>query len=206
MNIRGISQQSTRAIWSGLSQLSRLQNCVSKNTSMNTRLNTLATAAVFAGFGLLLCLSGCGKRSTPPAPSTIITSAPGLKITFLRWKEGLMVLFVDNVKGSPHSGGSGSTDSPVHTASGSVGNVDAGGYQWQLEATGGKSANCRINGKDYDLSKGGLFVITTKGEQAEVNQLKRDLSTIPFDTDRCREPLVKDVEIRKALGLDDRPE
>lgn len=117
-----------------------------------------------------------------------------------------MVLFVDNVKGSHHSGGSGSTDNPVHTARGSAGNVDAGGYQWQLETMDGKSANCRINGTDYDLSKGGLFVITTKGEQAEVNQLKRDLSTIPFDTDGCREPLVKDTEIRKALGLDDRPE
>ena len=49
-----------------------------------------------------------------------------------------MVLFVDNVKGSHHSGGSGSTENPVRTESGSAGDVNAGGYRWQLETTDGK--------------------------------------------------------------------
>jgi len=172
---------------------------------MNTKLKTSVAIVVVFGFGLLLCLVGCGKR-TPPGPSTIGTSAPGMNITFLRWKEGLVVLFVDNVKGGRRSGGSGSTENPVRTQSGSAGDGDAGGYQWQIQTTDGNSANCRINGRDYDLSKGSLFVVNAKKEQVEVNQLKRDLSTIPFDADGCKEPLAKDTEIRKVLGLSDRSE
>ena len=60
-----------------------------------------------------------------------------------------------------------------------------------------------MNGKEYDLSKGTLFVIKAKGEQVEVHQLKRDLTTIPFDANDCREPLQEDAEIRKLLGLGD---
>jgi len=157
---------------------------------------------VFASFSLLICLFGCGTRTTPPGPTTIGTSAPGMSITFLRWKEGLMVLFVDNVKGSHRSGGSGSTDNPVHTQRGSAGDADAGGYQWQLQTTDGKSANCRINGKEYDLSKGTLFVIQATGEQVEVHQLQRDLSNIPLNAEGCREAVREDAEIRKVLGTD----
>jgi hypothetical protein len=154
------------------------------------------------GIALVISLVGCGTRTTPPGPTTIGTSAPGMSITFLRWKEGLMVLFVDNVKGSHRSGGSGSTDNPVHTQRGSAGDADAGGYQWQLQTTDGKSANCRINGKEYDLSKGTLFVIQATGEQVEVHQLQRDLSNIPLNAEGCREAVREDAEIRKVLGTD----
>jgi hypothetical protein len=157
------------------------------------------------GIALVISLVGCGTRTTPPGPTTIGTSAPGMSITFLRWKEGLMVLFVDNVKGRHRSEGSGSPDNPVYTQRGSAGDADAGGYQWQLQTTDGKSANCRINGKEYDLSKGTLFVIKAKGEQVEVHQLKRDLTAIPVDALGCTEPLQKDVEIRKLLELGELP-
>ena len=160
---------------------------------------------VFIGGALIISVAGCGTRTTPPGADTIGTSAPGMNITFLRWKEGLMVLFVDDIKGGHNSHGSGSTDNPVHTAIVSAASPDTGGYKCQLETKDGKSANCRINGKDYDLSKGALFVIKAKGQQVEVYQLKRDLTTIPFDTDGCREPLQHDAEIRNLLGLGDLP-
>jgi hypothetical protein len=157
---------------------------------------------VFASFSLVITCFGCGPRTTPPGPRTIGTSAPGMNITYLGWKEGLKILFVDDVKGSHSSRGSGATDNLVHTQSGSAGAVDAGGYKWQIETRDGKSATCQINGEEYDLSKGTLFVIKATGEQVEVHQLQRDLSTIPLDTEGCREPLQKDAEIRKVLGGD----
>ena len=116
-----------------------------------------------------------------------------------------MVLFVDDVKGGHSSSGSGSTDNPVHTSTVSAGSPDAGGYKCQLETKDGKSANCRINGKEYDLSNGTLFVIRAKGDQIEVHQLKRDLTKIPFDAHDCKDPIETDSEIRKLLGLDDLP-
>jgi len=160
---------------------------------------------VSIGFDWVIAVASCGPRSTPPGADSIGTSAPGMSISYLRWKEGLMVLFIDDVKGAHSSQGSGSTDNPVHTAKVTAGSPEAGGYECQIDTTDGKSARCSINGKEYDLSKGTLFVIKAKGEQAEVNQLKRDLTTIPFDAQGCREPLQKDAEIRKLLGLSDLP-
>jgi hypothetical protein len=155
------------------------------------------------GMALLASGTGCGLRTTPPGADGIGIMSPGMNIRFLRWKEGLVVLFVDDVKGSHSSHGSGSTDNPVHTETWSAGAADTGGYQCVLETKDGKSANCRINGKEYDLSKGTLFVIKAKGDQVEVHQLKRDLTIIPFDVDGCREALEKDKEIRELLGLAD---
>jgi hypothetical protein len=157
------------------------------------------------GVALIIFLSGCGTRSTPPGASRIGTSAPGMNIAFLRWKEGLIVLFVDDVNGGHRSGGSGSTSNPVHTSTVSAGSPDAGGYECQLETEDGKLADCHINGKKYDLSNGTLFVIKSKGEQVEVHQLKRDLTKNPFDPNDCRDPIEKDIEIRKLLGLGDLP-
>jgi hypothetical protein len=154
---------------------------------------------------LIISVAGCRTQSTPPGADTIGTSAPGLSITFLRWKEGLMVLFVDDIKGGHSSRGSGSTDNPVHTQIVSATSPDTGGYECQIETTDGKSAVCRINGNDYDLSEGTLFVVKAQGEQVEVHQLKRELTTIPFDAENCREPIQRDAEIRKLLGLGDLP-
>ena len=161
---------------------------------------------VLIGVAAIISVAGCGTRTTPPGASTMGTSAQGMTITFLRWNEGLKVLFVDDVKGGHSSSGSGSTDNPVHTQIVSAASPDTGGFKCQLETKDGKSAICRINGKDYDLSRGALFVIKAKGEQVEVHQLKRDLTKIPFDSGDCRKPIESDAEIRKLLALGDVPE
>src|ERR1051325_3905651 len=65
---------------------------------------------------LVVSLSACSHApSTPPGPTMIGTSAPGMNIKMLQWKEGLTVLFVDDSKGMHSSKGSSSTASPVHT-------------------------------------------------------------------------------------------
>ena len=158
-----------------------------------------------AGIGLVIFVFGCTPRSTPPGPNTIGSSAPGLTFTFLQWKEGLMLLLVDDIEKSHQSRGSASTSNPVYSGSGSAESADGRGYKWQIETTDGKAATFRIDGKEYDLSKGALFVIKAKGEQVEVHQLKRDLTTIPFDADGCKEHLKKDAEILRLLGAGDVP-
>ncbi len=154
---------------------------------------------------LIVSSTGCGTRATPPGESTISTVASGMNIRFLKWTEGLMVLFVDDVNGPHTSSGSRSTENPVNTSIVSAGAPDAGGYTCLLETKDGKLADCFINEKAYDLSNGTLFVIKQKGERIEVHQLKRDLSRIPFDAKDCRDPIQKDVEIRKLLDLGDFP-
>ena len=114
-----------------------------------------------------------------------------------------MLLLVDDVKGG-HSVKTTHEDirKGGFTQSGSSGANDGRGYKWKFETKDGKAASFRIEGKEYDLSKGTLFVIKEKAEQADVRQFKRDLSTIPFDFDGCLEFLEKDDEIQKVFGAD----
>ena len=47
--------------------------------------------------------------------------------------------------------------------------------------------------------------VASRPTQVEVHQLKRDLKKIPFDAKDCRDPIQKDVEIRKLLDMEDLP-
>lgn len=156
--------------------------------------------AVVVAIILAIASAGCGTRTTPPGPTTIGTSAPGMNITYLHWNEGLAVLFVDNVKGARSAKGSGSTRSPVYLETGSGGSPGSAQYRWKLETTDGKSASLTIDGKDFDLSAGTVFVLKAKGNDIEIHQLQRELSTIPFDAEGCKEHLQKDAEISKILA------
>src|SRR4051794_26914248 len=69
--------------------------------AMKSFIADVPRASLFAlGMALLVGGAGCGPRMTPPGAASIGTSAPGMSIQFLRWNEGLLVLFVDDVKGS----------------------------------------------------------------------------------------------------------
>ena len=114
-----------------------------------------------------------------------------------------MLMVVDDV--GPHGGKGGDSGEGGYAWTESVGANSGPGYKWNFATPDGKVASFRIDEKEYDLSKGALFVVTTKGEQVEVRQLKRDLSTIRFDSDGCREFIENDVEIQKAFGAGDVP-
>ena len=66
-----------------------------------------------------------------------------------------------------------------------------------------KTATFKIDGKEFDLTKGAVFVLKAKGDRVEVQQLNRDLAAITFDADACREFLKKDAEIQKIFGMGD---
>ncbi len=131
--------------------------------------------------GILCCLlwaSSCAPKTTPPGPNSIGgVTVGGKSFTILRWEEGLTVMFwydVDNYR----SGGHGSTEDPVHRHRGSATTADGRSVNWELETTDGKTAVFRLNKTEYDLLKGRLFLITTKGVNVEVQQLDRDLSSV----------------------------
>jgi hypothetical protein len=166
------------------------------SVSLRPGLLVLATVVPFAS------APGCGPRSTPPSPSAIASSGPGLSFSLHRWKEGLNLLLVDDLPGGHGSHGSGSTNNPVWSESGSGGTADGTGYKWQLETTDGMTARFRLDGKEYDLANGTLFVITRQDKQLTVHQLKRDLSAVPHDADKCREYLTRDEEVQKLLHGD----
>jgi hypothetical protein len=112
-------------------------------------------------------------------------------------------MVVDNIKGTHSSDGSGSTDDPTYRSIVSASSPTSAGYELQLETTDGKISSCRINGKTFDLAKGGLFLIRAAGDQVEVRQIDRDLKSIVFDSKRCLDYVEKDAEIRTILGTNE---
>jgi hypothetical protein len=156
---------------------------------------------VVTGLGLLAVVIGCQPRSTPAGPGMLTSSGSGISFTYLKWDQGLRILLVDNVAGGHGSSSSGSTNDPVHRSKGYAG-PDGSGYKWEVDSTNGTSATLKIDGKEYDLANGALFVVKAKEGNVEVHQLKRDLSAIPYDGAGCREAIEKDAEIRKLLGLE----
>jgi hypothetical protein len=102
-------------------------------------------------------------------------------------------------------GGSSSTASPVYTEYGSASAPDGRAYSWKLETADGKTGKLTIQGQDYDLSKGALFVVRTKGGSVQVLQINRDLSALPDDLFQCHERLLKDAEVMKTLETGEAP-
>jgi len=133
-----------------------------------------------------IALSGCGKRSTPPGPSSIFGFVePNLHFQFLLWDEDLVILLLDNFTKGHHSSGKGSTRDPVHRQTGSALSEEGDTYDWKIETVDGISAKVEINGEGYDIGKGAVFVVTVNEKVIKVDQSDLDLSSLS-NVEDCR--------------------
>jgi len=155
----------------------------------------------------ILGMTGCDRESkSPPAQKVapaqqIVGTGPDVSFRLFRWEKGLNLLLVDDIHQGDreHESSTGSADNPVRTHRGSTSTADGQGYTWQLETTNGQTAKFAIERKEYDLSKGALFVVKTKGKTVQVLQLDRPLAGVPFDVDGCRDYLKKQGEVMEFL-------
>ncbi len=132
--------------------------------------------------GLLLALllfGGCGRRTTPPGPKTIGGAVGGTSYTMLVWEEGLRILLWSDVVGTADSAGSGPTEDGVYQQSGGAEARDGRAYGYSLETRDGVTADFAIDGTQYGLGEGALFLVSTEGGTNSVRQLDADLSAIP---------------------------
>ena len=88
----------------------------------------------------------------------------------------------------------------VRTVKGSVSSKDGRRVNWQLETTDGRSVKCHVEGREYDLAKGTLFLVKAEGGKTEVEQLSRDLSAVQLEATSCKDFVRKDVAVSKLLG------
>jgi hypothetical protein len=72
---------------------------------------------------------------------------------------------------------------------------------WQTERTDGWNIKVRLNGKEYDASKGAVFLVKTEGEKTEVEQLAKDLLGLQPDPKSVEEFARKDAAVNKFLGI-----
>jgi hypothetical protein len=137
------------------------------------------------GFILIVgLLTGCAPKSTPPGDNSISGVAEGARYSYHYWDEGLALLFwYDFSSGGGGCVGSGSTEDPVYRLECDVDNLAGQRVKWLAETTDGVAADLWIDGRQYDLANGTMFLIATRGNSLQIEQVARDLSQLAPDVD-----------------------
>jgi len=129
-------------------------------------------------------------------------------VVLVRWKDGPAVMLCSDIGGR-------SDKAPVHssiTSSNAVSPLtskeegvqsagDGRRFEWSLETVDGRTVKCHLDGKEYDLGKGTLFLVKTKGGKTEVEQLTKDLSAVQPAAPSLEEFAGKDAVVGKFLGI-----
>ena len=110
-------------------------------------------------------------------------------------------MICSDIRGGQSSAGETISGPPyVRKEKGFKSSPDGRRFDWELETTDGRGIKCRLDGKDYDLSKGALFLVKTKGGKTEVEQLSRDLSAVQAEAESCKDFAQKEPAVSKLLG------
>ena len=108
------------------------------------------------------------------------------------WKAGgLAFLIVTDFVGSSRDRGSGNGVGP-EKYEGQQKARDGRKVEYQCETADGKTGTMTINGSSYELGKGTMFLVSTRGGKVEVRQVKRDLRKVEPDQESV-EKLLKDA-------------
>ncbi|MCP4885735.1 MAG: hypothetical protein GY904_03875 [Planctomycetaceae bacterium] len=127
--------------------------------------------------GISLGVMGCDlKRDRPPGPVTSSAVVQGVgNVTHLDWQEeGLTVTLIDQMDHHALNGTSASGE-PFYQYSGVATSGDGRRYQWDMEASDGKTAALTIAGKVYDLDNGRVLTVVVGGEDVVVHQAKYEV-------------------------------
>lgn len=147
---------------------------------------------------VLIGAGGC-QQSTPPGADIVFGKTGNSSYTFLHWKEGLRILIWFDVAGEVSGSGSGSTSDPVYRVAGRASASDGRRIDWRVETADGRTATFSIDGRSYDLSKGVLFLVRTKGGDLQVQQLDRDLSAVGPTNESCEAFAETDPDISRFI-------
>jgi len=150
---------------------------------------------------VILSVAACGCSSNLPKgfmPSAFGTAEGRVSVELLRWPNGPNVMICTDITGGGSSGGTSVSGPPwIATARGYQSGKDGRRVEWELESKDGRSVDCRLNGKNYDLKNGALFVVT--GPKMQVEQISRDLSGVQADVESCKSFVHHDPAVSKLL-------
>jgi hypothetical protein len=133
----------------------------------------------------------------------LIQGIGGGSMTVYRWENGLTVMICSDIQqGSSSTTGSINGPPWVRKEEGSVSAQDGRMLKWRIEDDG-KKITCTVNDKGFDLDKGNLFLVKTKGGETEIEQTSQDLSAVKLDTLGLRDFARKNPAISKLIELGD---
>ena len=134
-------------------------------------------------FIALVVLTACQIRATPPGPDTHLGVVDETGYTLFHWDEGLRIFIWDDLREGGWVSSGGSTEDAVYRLEGLAEAPDGRSYRYILGTEDGQTASLTIADETFDVQQGRLFIVRTKRGAIEVEQLQRDLSTIPLSHD-----------------------
>jgi hypothetical protein len=121
------------------------------------------------------------------------------------WKEGgLAFLIVTDFVGSSRDRGSGKGVGP-EKYEGQQKARDGRKVEYQCETADGKTGTMTINGSSYQLAKGSMFLVSTRGGKVEVRQVKRDLLKVKPDQEAVEKLLKDDADVASFFAEKAKP-
>jgi hypothetical protein len=153
-----------------------------------------------------LLLAGCTRQpgsSVPDlgGPSGAITWSasaqkekplPGIDEASIYYEGTAFVVWSDFDRGSA---GSSSGNMEGVKGQGRLMSRDTRRVEFHFETKDGKTGPVTIDGAKYDLANGGLFLVSVKGGQVQVKQLKRDMRNLKFERESLEAFARNDPEI-----------
>jgi hypothetical protein len=160
------------------SRVSRLLSWVVRQLELARRvsMNPTARLPVLAGtLSAAPALCGCSPtagKSWGSGGGTVFRSEGGTTTAYTVQRltcDGsvYLVLAANGCKGSGGGGGSGASRGQLHTQDGRE-------IVWSCSTRDGKGGNVVVVGQQFDLTRGGLFLISTKDKPTRVEQLAID--------------------------------
>ena len=111
----------------------------------------------------------------------------------------------DDIKGSHEYDGSSSTSDSMFKQRGYAESLDGRRYDYQLQTTDEKTTVFTIDGTEYDLSQGALFLITTKGGTTRIQQLNHDLSDVVPTNEGCETFAKQNLDVAEFISQSEKP-
>src|SRR5262249_46814913 len=121
------------------------------------------------------------------------------------WKEGgLAFLILTDFVGSSRDRGSGKGVGP-EKYEGQQKARDGRKVEYQCETADGKTGTMTINGSSYELAKGSMFLVSTRGGKVEVRQVKRDLLKVALDQESVEKLLRGNADVASFFAEKAKP-
>jgi hypothetical protein len=150
--------------------------------------------------GGLVWLAGCGRDPVPPQrPANTDTggySIGGTGARYGSWDGELaVVVWFDTDDSSQGFAGEGRTAA----YQGVFAPIDGRRFDWRCRTSDGKTGTLVIDGQQYELAKGALFLVSTKGDKTAVQQLSHDLAQFNPDKEGLERLAKEDPDVARFI-------
>ena len=100
------------------------------------------------------------------------------------------------------NGGGGDISSNMHgvACNGRFIGINGDVLKYACESEDGRTGSATIDGHTYDLSSGNLFLVANQGRLFRIQQLKRDLTRVPFRSENLRQWAAQDEQMRQFFA------